>query len=75
MKPYPEPIDLKKIRVLPLAQRDSLSSIDKILIRPEQAAPACSDEVNKTEQECAAKINGAMNGGDGFVIVASAVEL
>jgi hypothetical protein len=56
VNPYPEPIDLKKIKVFPLAERESLSSIDKILVRPEQAPTPCSSEINKAIEDCAAKI-------------------
>src|SRR5215467_13913080 len=42
MRDYPEPIDLKKIRVYPLAQRQSLSSIDRLLIDP-SAQPGALD--------------------------------
>ena len=31
MKEYPEPIDLKKVKVYPLAERQSLSAIDSLL--------------------------------------------
>jgi hypothetical protein len=37
MNKYPEPLDLRKVKVLPLAQRDSLSSLESILIDPDQA--------------------------------------
>jgi hypothetical protein len=56
---YPEPIDLKKVKVFPLAQRESLSPIDKILVRPEQAPARCSPEIGKAIQECATKIRSA----------------
>src|SRR4051812_8590293 len=56
---YPEPIDLKKIKVFPLSQRESLSAIDKILARPEQAPARCSPEIEKAIEDCAAKIRSA----------------
>src|SRR6185312_10989805 len=34
MKEFPTPLDLKKLKVYPLAQRKSLSSIEKILVEP-----------------------------------------
>src|SRR5215468_10251462 len=34
MRDYPEPIDLRKVRVYPLAQRQSLSSVDRLLVDP-----------------------------------------
>ena len=69
MKPYPEPIDLKKIKVFPLAQRESLSPIDKILVRPEQAPPACGAELNTAVEECAAKIRSARQRGASVMLL------
>jgi hypothetical protein len=37
MNKYPEPLSLRKVKALPLSQRDSLSSLEKILIDPAQA--------------------------------------
>src|SRR5436305_1583205 len=58
-KPYPEPLDLKKVKVYPLATRDSLSSIEKILIDPDQPAPQCERGMKKQIDECARKIAAA----------------
>jgi hypothetical protein len=38
-----EPLDLRKIRVYPLAQRQSLSQIDNLLVDPAQAPKPCPD--------------------------------
>jgi len=59
MKPYPDPLDLKKIKVYPLAQRQSLSSIEKLLVDPEKAPPPCSDEVASAIGECVDAITAA----------------
>jgi hypothetical protein len=61
MKPFPEPLDLRKIKVLPLASRDSLSSIEKILIDPDTAPAGCTPELASRIQSCAAKIRDARN--------------
>jgi len=34
MNDYPAPLDLKKVRVYPLAERNSLSEIAKLLVDP-----------------------------------------
>jgi hypothetical protein len=59
MKPYPEPLDLKKIKVYPLAQRQSLTSIESLLVDPEKAPPPCSDEIATAIGECIEAITAA----------------
>jgi len=39
MNDFPEPLDLKRLRVCPLAERESLSRVEKIIVDP-AAAPA-----------------------------------
>src|SRR5439155_24538313 len=51
-----EPIDLKEIKVYPLAQRQSLNSIEKLLVDPEHPAPAIDPALQKTIDLCAEKI-------------------
>jgi hypothetical protein len=59
MKDYPEPLDLRKVKVYPLAQRRSLSTLDKILIRPEATPRPGNDETQKAIAECARAIKAA----------------
>jgi hypothetical protein len=59
MKPFPTPLDLKKIKVYPLAQRRSLSAIEKVLVDPVKTPPPCSAEVESTIRNCAARITAA----------------
>ena len=40
-----EPLDLSKLKVLPLAQRHSLTTVDGILIDPDSVAKPCSDRM------------------------------
>jgi len=68
-KPYPEPIDLKKVKVYPLATRDSLSSIEKILVSPERPAPECEPAMRKEIQECARKIGLARKRGASVMLI------
>jgi hypothetical protein len=54
-----EPIDLKEIKVYPLAQRQSLSSIEKLLVDPDGPVPPVDSELQKTIDLCARKISDA----------------
>ena len=59
MSSVPEPLDLKRLKVYPLAERRSLSSIEKILVSPAQTPPPCPVEVQSLIRDCAQKIRGA----------------
>src|SRR5215469_593135 len=56
MSPVPVPLDLKRLKVYPLAERRSLSSIEKILLDPAKTPPPCPAEVQPIIRDCAAKI-------------------
>src|SRR5438552_3602170 len=53
------PIDLKEIKVYPLAQRQSLSSIENLLVDPDGPAPAVDSGLQKKIALCAGKIANA----------------
>jgi hypothetical protein len=53
------PLDLKKLKVLPLASRKSLSSIEKILIDPAAPLAPSSAETKSTVSDCVQKIAAA----------------
>lgn len=59
MKPFPEPLDLKKLKAFPLAQRNSLSSVEKILVDPAKPPHPCTPETTARIQDCAARIREA----------------
>jgi len=59
MKSYPTPLDLKKVKVYPLAQRRSLSRLENILVDPDQTPPPCSQDALKPIRECAEGIASA----------------
>jgi hypothetical protein len=61
MNNYPEPIDLKKVRVYPLADRQSLSTIETLRIDPSKPPPACPPETLAAVAECAGKLKNARN--------------
>lgn len=58
MKDFPAPLNLKKIRVYPLAQRCSLNTIEKVLCPPVAPAPP-SPEMAARINDCAARIRAA----------------
>src|SRR5262249_46970903 len=59
MKKLPTPLDLKKVKVYPLEQRDSESSIQDILIDPESAPPALPENLAHAIRETARSIAAA----------------
>jgi hypothetical protein len=56
MKGYPEPLDLSRIRVLPLATRQSLSCAEDLVRDPAGPVGALSEEGMRAVEECARKI-------------------
>ncbi len=54
-----EPLDLRKLRVLPLAERRSLTRADEILVDAEAPAPGCAESIARVVAECASKIRQA----------------
>lgn len=59
MSPVPVPLDLKRLKVYPLAERRSLSSIEKILVDPAKTPPPCPAKVQSTIRDCVEKIRAA----------------
>ncbi|HKI70679.1 MAG TPA: hypothetical protein VKA67_13920 [Verrucomicrobiae bacterium] len=59
MKEFPEPLDLKKVKVYPLAERESLNSLRKILVDPTQPPPPCSTANLEAIHDCATRIRSA----------------
>ena len=59
MKNAPAPLDLKKIKVLPLAKRRSLSKLDDLLLDPDQPPPPCPPATLAAIKNCAANIQAA----------------
>ncbi|MBI5773026.1 MAG: hypothetical protein HZA89_04690 [Verrucomicrobia bacterium] len=52
----PPPLDLKKVKVYPLAERASMSRIEDILVSPDAPPPECSAFNRALVQQAAAKI-------------------
>ncbi len=53
------PLDLSRLRVLPLAERESLSRVEDILIQPNSQPWECAREVSERIMECAQRIREA----------------
>ena len=51
-----QPLDLKRVKVLPLAQRQSLSRLENLLVDPARPAPPCSAASLESVAECARNI-------------------
>lgn len=69
MSDYPAPLDLTKVKVYPLVERHSLSSLEKILIDPAQPAPPCPAELEAPLTDCATKIRAARNRGASVMLL------
>ncbi len=62
MKQFPTPLDLKKLKVYPLAQRRSLSTLEKILVTPGQLPERSPEENAQTTAkllDCADRVRAA----------------
>ena len=59
MQAFPEPMDLSKVRVYPLAERQSLSTLDQLLVDPSQPPRDCAPAALELIRDCAAKIAAA----------------
>ena len=61
MKDYPEPIDLQQVKVYPLATRDSLSSLDKLLIDPQKPPAPVPPASQRAIEQCVDAVKKARN--------------
>lgn len=59
MKNPRAPLDLKRVKVLPLMRRKSLSTLHKILVDPAKPPPPCPPETLALLRDCAARIQAA----------------
>jgi len=59
MKDFPAPLDLKRIKAFPLAQRRSLSTIEKVLVAPDSATTPATPEMATRITDCATRIQAA----------------
>jgi len=63
------PLDLSKLRMLPLEQRKSLTRVEDILIEPDSAPPPCPASVADAIRECARNILAAQKRGSSVMLV------
>jgi len=63
MNNAPDPLDLKRLKVLPLEQRESLSRVEKILVDPAAAPAPLAAAQAKLVTDCAEKIKAARQRG------------
>ena len=65
-----EPLDLSKLRILPLAARRSLTRADEILVDPDSAPPPCPDPAVRAWSSAAAEaIRAARRRGAAVVLI------
>ena len=64
-----QPLDLARLRMLPLEQRRSLTRVEDILIDPDSPPPPCPMGLREWIGECAAKIRAAQERGAAVMLV------
>jgi hypothetical protein len=69
MRQYPAALDLKKVKVYPLAERKSLSQIEKLVVDPKGDAGKCDARAMSAVGECAARIRTARQRGAGVILM------
>lgn len=65
----PVPLDLAKVRVFPLAQRKSMSTVDEVLIEPTNTPPPVSDFNAALIERCARDIKAALERGAAVMFI------
>ncbi len=65
----PEPLDLSRLTVYPLARRQSLTRADDILRDPNAAPPSCSERNAALIRECANRIRAARERGAAVMLI------
>jgi hypothetical protein len=64
-----QPLDLTKLRILPLAARESLTRADEILVDPNSLPPPCSDRVAAYVEDGARSIRAARDRGATIMLI------
>ena len=65
----PEPLDLKQVKVLPLASRRSLSRLQDALVDPDLPAPECPSFQGQAITACADRIRSARDRGASVMLI------
>jgi len=63
------PLDLRKIKVRPLADRKSLTRVEEILIDPDTPPPPCPEPMREQIAECARRIKAARQRDAGVILM------
>jgi hypothetical protein len=69
MKKFPQPIDLRQVKVYPLAERKSFSALDAILVDPDGRPRACDPAARATIRQCALKVAAARKRGASVILM------
>jgi hypothetical protein len=69
MKDFPTPLDLKKIKAYPLAQRRNLSALEELLTGVSGGDAACSDTMTAHIRDCVAKVTAARQRGASVMLI------
>jgi hypothetical protein len=64
-----QPLDLKKVRVYPLARRASMSRIEDILVQPDGPPPAVDAKLEALMQRCARDVAAARKRGAAVILM------
>ena len=64
-----QPLDLTRLKILPLAARKSLSRADEILIDPDSSPPTCSDRVEELVESAADAIGESRRRGSAVMLI------
>ena len=64
----PPPLDLRRVKVFPLAERASLTGADEILIQPGSPAPKLSARLEERVSDCVARVRVARERGAGVML-------
>jgi hypothetical protein len=66
---YPKPLDLKALKVYPLASRQSMSRVEDILVEPSNDTAPIDDALQKSIQLCATQIKSAVASDAGVMLI------
>ena len=69
MSSYPEPLDLTRLKVLPLAERKSQSRLEDVLVEPSGDPPLCPEPVLGAIKQCARRIHAALERRAGVMLI------
>jgi hypothetical protein len=67
--PFPEPLPLERLRVLPLSERKSLTTVDQILVQPDAEPAKISERQRSIIEDCAATIIRAREQGASVMLI------